>query len=51
MRLQLGLSAAVVVVSSRGAAKEAFTRHDRRLAARAVPDAARALGFSQRSMI
>ncbi|KAG2584402.1 hypothetical protein PVAP13_6KG298700 [Panicum virgatum] len=53
MRLQLGLSAAVVVVSSRGAAKEEFTRHDRRLAARAVPvpDAARALGFSQRSMI
>ena len=41
----------MVVVSSRGAAKEAFTRHDRRLAARAVPDAARALGFADRSTV
>ncbi|CAO2206973.1 unnamed protein product [Urochloa humidicola] len=51
MRLRLGLSTAVVVVSTPGAAAEAFTRHDRRLAARAVPDTARALGFSSRSMI
>ncbi|CAL5012918.1 unnamed protein product [Urochloa decumbens] len=50
MRLQLGLAAAVVI-SSRDAAAEAFTRHDRRLAARAVPDATRALGFSDRSMV
>ncbi|CAL5005814.1 unnamed protein product [Urochloa decumbens] len=51
MRLRLGLAPAVVVVSTPGAAREAFTRHDRRLAARAVPDTARALGFSSRSMI
>ncbi|RLM62032.1 Cytochrome P450 76C4 [Panicum miliaceum] len=50
MRLELGLAAAVVV-SSRGAAMEAFTRHDRRLAARAVPDSARALGFADRSVV
>ncbi|KAL6647415.1 hypothetical protein ACP70R_014852 [Stipagrostis hirtigluma subsp. patula] len=50
MRLKLGLTTAVVV-STRDAAREAFTRHDRRLAARAVPDTARALGFSDRSMI
>ncbi|CAO2202173.1 unnamed protein product [Urochloa humidicola] len=50
MRLELGLAAAVVI-SSRAAAAEAFTRHDRRLAARAVPDATRALGFSERSMV
>jgi len=50
MRLQLGLTTAVVV-SSRDAAREAFAKHDRRLAARAVPDAARALAFSERSMI
>jgi len=50
MRLRLGLTTAVVV-SSRDAAREAFAKHDRRLAARAVPDAARALGFSERSMI
>ncbi|CAL5001704.1 unnamed protein product [Urochloa decumbens] len=50
MRLELGLAAAVVI-SSRDAAAEAFTRHDRRLAARAVPDATRALGFSDRSMV
>ncbi|KAL6647413.1 hypothetical protein ACP70R_014850 [Stipagrostis hirtigluma subsp. patula] len=50
MRLKLGLTTAVVV-SSRDAAREAFTRHDRRLAARAVPDTARALGLSDRSMI
>ncbi|CAO2206970.1 unnamed protein product [Urochloa humidicola] len=50
MRLKLGLTTAVVV-SSRAAARETFARHDRRLAARAVPDAARALGFAGRSMI
>ncbi|KAF8769489.1 hypothetical protein HU200_006524 [Digitaria exilis] len=50
MRLELGLTTAVVI-SSRDAAREAFTRHDRRLASRAVPDTARALGFSERSMI
>ncbi|KAI4973943.1 hypothetical protein ZWY2020_041724 [Hordeum vulgare] len=50
MTLKLGLTTAVVV-SSRDAAREAFTRHDRRLAARAVPDATRALGFADRSMV
>ncbi|CAO2202176.1 unnamed protein product [Urochloa humidicola] len=50
IRLRLGLTTAVVVSSPR-AASEAFTRHDRRLADRAVPDTARALGFSSRSMI
>jgi cytochrome P450 len=50
MRLRLGLATAVVI-SSPDAAREAFTKHDRRLAARAVPDTARALGFSERSMI
>ncbi|XP_062196545.1 cytochrome P450 76M5-like [Phragmites australis] len=50
MRLKLGLTTAVVV-SSRDAAREAFTRHDRRLAARAVPDATRALRFCERSII
>ncbi|CAL4932501.1 unnamed protein product [Urochloa decumbens] len=52
MRLQLGPSgAAVVVVSSPAAAREAFARHDRRHAARVVPDAVRALGWADRSMI
>ncbi|XP_037480934.1 cytochrome P450 76M5-like [Triticum dicoccoides] len=50
MTLKLGLTTAVIV-SSRDAAWEAFAKHDRRLAARAIPDAARALGFSDRSMI
>ncbi|CAM0912371.1 unnamed protein product [Alopecurus aequalis] len=50
MTLKLGLTTAVVV-SSRDAAGEAFSKHDRRLAARAIPDTARALGFSDRSMI
>jgi cytochrome P450 len=50
MRLKLGMTTAVVI-SSRDAAREAFTSHDRRLAARAVPDSARALGFSDRSTI
>uniref|UniRef100_A0A0E0LRP3 Cytochrome P450 n=1 Tax=Oryza punctata TaxID=4537 RepID=A0A0E0LRP3_ORYPU len=51
MMLKLGLTTTVVVVSSRDAASEAFTKHDRRLAARPVPDALRAVGFSDRSMI
>nr|CAB3481288.1 unnamed protein product [Digitaria exilis] len=50
MRLKLGLTTAVVI-SSRDAAREAFTRHDWRLASRALPDATRALGFSDRSMV
>lgn len=50
MALKLGL-VTTVVVSSAGAAREAFTKHDRRLAARAVPDTTRARGFASRSMI
>ena len=51
MRLRLGLTTAVVV-SSRDAAREAFTTHDHgRLAWHAVPDTARALGFSEQSVI
>ncbi|RCV43364.1 hypothetical protein SETIT_9G288700v2 [Setaria italica] len=49
MYLRLGLTDAVVV-SSRDAASEAFMRHDRRLAGRAIPDIARALGFSERAI-
>lgn len=50
MRLELGLTT-VVVISSRDAAAEAFTRHDRRLAAQALPNATHALEFSERSMV
>ncbi|XBH60081.1 hypothetical protein VPH35_114725 [Triticum aestivum] len=50
MKLKLGL-VTTVVVSSRDAAREAYTRYDRQLAARAVPDAANAVGNSGRSMI
>uniref|UniRef100_A0A0E0KP54 Cytochrome P450 n=1 Tax=Oryza punctata TaxID=4537 RepID=A0A0E0KP54_ORYPU len=50
MMLRLGLTTAVVI-SSRDAAAEAFTKHDRRLAARMVPDSNRAHGFSDRSII
>jgi cytochrome P450 len=50
MTLKLGLTTAVVI-SSRDAAEEAFSKHDKRLSGRAIPDAARALGFSDRSMI
>ncbi|KAK3123615.1 hypothetical protein QOZ80_8AG0633600 [Eleusine coracana subsp. coracana] len=50
MLLKMGLTT-TVVVSSGDAAREAFTRHDRRLAARAIPDTARMPGFSNRSMI
>ncbi|KAF8750192.1 hypothetical protein HU200_012445 [Digitaria exilis] len=51
MRLQLGPSGAAVVVSSSRAAREAFASHDRRHAARRVPDAVRALGWGDRSMV
>uniref|UniRef100_A0A0D9X4S8 Cytochrome P450 n=1 Tax=Leersia perrieri TaxID=77586 RepID=A0A0D9X4S8_9ORYZ len=50
MSLKLGLTT-TIVISSRDAVREAFTSHDRRLAARPVPDALRAVGFSDRSMI
>ncbi|CAL4946654.1 unnamed protein product [Urochloa decumbens] len=50
MRLRLGLTT-TVVISSRNAAREAFTKHDRHLSSRAVPDTSRALGLSSRSMI
>ncbi|KAL5219884.1 hypothetical protein ABZP36_024597 [Zizania latifolia] len=50
MMLKLGLTTAVVL-SSRDAAREAFTKQDRRIAARPVPDANRAAGFADRSMI
>ncbi|CAO2191735.1 unnamed protein product [Urochloa humidicola] len=50
MRLELGLVTAVVI-SSPDAAREAITRHDGALAARTVPDMARAAGFADRSMI
>uniref|UniRef100_I1QJZ9 Cyt-P450 monooxygenase n=1 Tax=Oryza glaberrima TaxID=4538 RepID=I1QJZ9_ORYGL len=50
MTLKLGLVTAVVV-SSPDAAREAFTKHDRRLAARTVPDISRARGLTGRSMI
>uniref|UniRef100_A0ACD5TRG0 Uncharacterized protein n=1 Tax=Avena sativa TaxID=4498 RepID=A0ACD5TRG0_AVESA len=50
MMLKLGLTTAVVV-SSRDAAKEAYTKHDRHLDARAVPDAATAVGYAKRSMV
>ncbi|KAF2945430.1 hypothetical protein DAI22_02g216100 [Oryza sativa Japonica Group] len=50
MTLKLGLTTAVVV-SSAEAAREAYTKHDQRLAARPVPDAFRANGFSERSIV
>uniref|UniRef100_A0A0E0K1E2 Cytochrome P450 n=1 Tax=Oryza punctata TaxID=4537 RepID=A0A0E0K1E2_ORYPU len=50
MALRLGLTTAVVV-SSRDAAAEAFTKHDRRLAARVIPDSNRAHNFSDRSIL
>lgn len=51
MHLQLGPAVQAVVISSRDAAREAFTKHDRRLAARYTPDAVRALGWADRSMV
>ncbi|KAG8071135.1 hypothetical protein GUJ93_ZPchr0006g40673 [Zizania palustris] len=50
MMLKMGLRTAVVI-SSRDAAREAYTKHDRRLSARAVPDTNRALDFSNRSLL
>ncbi|KAL5212646.1 hypothetical protein ABZP36_023493 [Zizania latifolia] len=50
MMLKMGLRTAVVISSS-DAAREAYTKHDRRLAARAVPDTNRALDFSNRSVV
>ncbi|KAG8070549.1 hypothetical protein GUJ93_ZPchr0006g46307 [Zizania palustris] len=50
MTLRLGV-VTTVFVSSRDAAWEAFTKHDRRLAARTVPDTRRALAHSERSMV
>ncbi|KAF8728758.1 hypothetical protein HU200_018036 [Digitaria exilis] len=50
MRLQLGPIPAVVI-SSRDAAMEAFTKHDRRLTGRPTLDAIRALGWADRSVI
>uniref|UniRef100_I1QK01 Cytochrome P450 n=1 Tax=Oryza glaberrima TaxID=4538 RepID=I1QK01_ORYGL len=50
MALKLGLVTAVVV-SSPDATREAFTKHDRRLAARAVRDTSRVRGLADRSMI
>ncbi|KAK3121912.1 hypothetical protein QOZ80_8BG0662790 [Eleusine coracana subsp. coracana] len=50
MLLKMGLTT-TVVISSRDAAREAFTRHDRRLAAHTVPDSVRVPGFFDRSLI
>ncbi|KAF0909517.1 hypothetical protein E2562_037030 [Oryza meyeriana var. granulata] len=50
MMLMLGLTTSVVF-SSRDAAAEAYTKHDRRLSARAIPDTNRAHSFSERSVI
>ncbi|KAF0906462.1 hypothetical protein E2562_011456 [Oryza meyeriana var. granulata] len=50
MTIKLGLNNAVVI-SSRDAAREAFTKHDRRLAARMTPDTFRACGFAERSVV
>ncbi|CAN6289368.1 unnamed protein product [Urochloa humidicola] len=50
MLLQLGPVPAVAI-SSRDAAREALTRHDRRLSGRHVLDAVRALGWSDRSLL
>ncbi|RCV18895.1 hypothetical protein SETIT_3G339800v2 [Setaria italica] len=50
MRLQLGPVPAVAL-SSRDAAREAFTRHDRRLTGRYTVDAVHALGWADRSLV
>ncbi|KAL5212027.1 hypothetical protein ABZP36_022874 [Zizania latifolia] len=50
MSIRLGL-VNTVIVSSRDAAKEAFTMHDRRLAARTAPDTFRVCGFNDRSVV
>ncbi|KAL6878328.1 hypothetical protein ACP4OV_012498 [Aristida adscensionis] len=51
MRLELGPTHTAVVVSSLDAAAEAFTKHDKRLAARYTPDAVHVLGWADRSII
>uniref|UniRef100_A0A0D9VHC4 Cytochrome P450 n=1 Tax=Leersia perrieri TaxID=77586 RepID=A0A0D9VHC4_9ORYZ len=50
MTIKLGLNNAVVI-SSRDAAREAITKHDRRIAARMIPDTFRACGFAERSVV
>jgi cytochrome P450 len=50
MTLKQGLTTTVVVVSSSDMAREALTKEDRRLAARPIRDATRALGWSDRSV-
>lgn len=50
MRLQLGPIPAVAI-SSRDAAMEAFTKHDRRLTGRYTVDAVRALGWADLSLL
>ncbi|BAF23911.1 cytochrome P450 76M5-like [Oryza sativa Japonica Group] len=50
MMLKMGLTT-TVVISSGDAAREAFTKHDRHLAARTVLDVTRSLDFADRSMI
>ncbi|XP_040376558.1 oryzalexin E synthase-like [Oryza brachyantha] len=50
MTLKLGLTTAVVV-SSRDAARVAYEKHDQRHAARAVPDAFRGNGYTERSVL
>ena len=49
MTLKLGLTT-TVVISSSAMAREALTKEDRRLAARPIHDATRALGWSDRSV-
>lgn len=51
MHLTMGPGNMAVVVSSTDAAKEAFTMHDRRHAARKVTDAVRALEWADRSLL
>ncbi|KAF0909590.1 hypothetical protein E2562_038145 [Oryza meyeriana var. granulata] len=50
MMLRLGLTT-TVVLSSRDAAAEAYTKHDRYLSARVIRDTSRAYGLSDRSII
>ncbi|KAK3123622.1 hypothetical protein QOZ80_8AG0633770 [Eleusine coracana subsp. coracana] len=50
MFLKIGLTT-TVVVSSCDAAREAFMRHDRRLAARTIPDMSCLFGISERPMV
>ncbi|KAL6640147.1 hypothetical protein ACP70R_021996 [Stipagrostis hirtigluma subsp. patula] len=45
------LTTKIVVISSSDAAREAFTKHDRRLAEHHTPDAVHALRWAERSMV